>query len=136
MSLFHRFEREDRQAAQEASFEGFWSLYPRKVAKLEALKAWKQMTRDYDPAEILAGLRSNLPSMMRKEKQFVKHPASWLRAGCWMDEPADHAPARAAPETDLQRLSREMRERNGSDIRDHGRNPSVVPLFPSEWEGR
>lgn len=87
MSLSHRFAREDTEKAQTDAFETFWALYPRKVAKLEALKAWKQMTRDYAPAEIIAGIERNAPSMARKDKQYIKHPASWLRAGCWMDEP-------------------------------------------------
>lgn len=68
-------------------FLAFWSVYPRKVAKLEALKAWKQMTREYDPADIIAGLRRNLAGLERRERQFIPHPASWLRAGRWMDEP-------------------------------------------------
>ena len=92
MSLIHRFAREDAEAISAASFDEFWRLYPRKVAKLEAVKAWKQMTRDYQPSEIVAGLKVNLAAMQRKEKQFVKHPASWLRAGCWMDEPETHQP--------------------------------------------
>lgn len=71
----------------EEAFNQFWSNYPRKVAKLEAVKAWKQMTREYSPEEIVAGLQRNLPSLESREKQFIPHPASWLRAGRWMDEP-------------------------------------------------
>ena len=69
-----------------SDFDLFYSLYPRKVAKLEAVKAWKQMTRDYEPAEIIDGLRRCLPSLSRRERQYIPHPASWLRAGRWMDE--------------------------------------------------
>lgn len=67
-------------------FDAFWQAYPRKVAKLEAIKAWRQMTREYDPSEIVAGLHRNLASLARRERQFIPHPASWLRAGRWMDE--------------------------------------------------
>lgn len=76
-------------------FDDFWILYPRKVAKLEALKAWKQVVRDHDPVDIIAGLHRNLPSLKVRDQQYVKHPASWLRAGCWMDEP-EPSPLRRA----------------------------------------
>lgn len=69
------------------TFDDFWQKFPRKVAKLEAVKAWKQMTREYSPEEIIGGLLRNLPSLVRREKQFIPHPATWLRQGRWMDEP-------------------------------------------------
>lgn len=72
---------------QEEAFNAFWELYPRKVSKLDAVKAWKQMTREYSPDEIIAGLRCNLPALESREKQFIPHPSTWLRAGKWMDEP-------------------------------------------------
>lgn len=83
MSLIHKHAREDAETA----FNEFWAKYPRKVAKLEALKAWRQMTAEYCHKDIIQGLERNLPSLARKDKQFVKHPASWLRSGSWMDEP-------------------------------------------------
>jgi len=87
VSLVHKFARIDAIAVAETSFGDFWRMYPRKVAKLEAQKAWKQMTREYSPEEIIAGLERNLPALQTRDKQYIKHPASWLRAGCWMDEP-------------------------------------------------
>lgn len=74
------------------TFEAFWSLYPRKVGKIDAMKAWKQMTRSYDPQEIIAGLERNLPALRTKEPQFIKHPGGWLRDGRWMDEPEMERP--------------------------------------------
>lgn len=87
MGLRERSQREDMERATAANFDEFWRLFPRKVGKLDALKAWKQMTRDYAPADIIAGLQANLPALMRKERQFIKHPAGWLREGRWLDEP-------------------------------------------------
>lgn len=75
------------EVTSASGFDEFWRLYPRKVAKLEAVKAWKQVTREYAPADIIAGLERNLPTLTGRDRQYVKHPASWLRAGCWMDEP-------------------------------------------------
>lgn len=65
-------------------FEVFWSLYPRRVGKLDALKAWNQMTRQYDPEAILEGAK-RFAREPHPESQFIPYPASWLRAGRWMD---------------------------------------------------
>lgn len=68
-------------------FERFYSIYPRKVARLDAEKAWKQMTRSYDPEAIIAGAEKFARQCANegKEKEFIPYPASWLRAGRWMD---------------------------------------------------
>ena len=70
-------------------FLDFWSVYPRKVGKLDALKAYSAMIRQgYSEAEILSGAVS-FAEMCRQEHteaRFIPHPATWLRAGRWMDE--------------------------------------------------
>ena len=70
-------------------FDDFWSVYPRKIGKLDAMKAYCSMTRaGYAEADILSGAVS-FAEMVRQEsteKQFIPHPATWLRAGRWMDE--------------------------------------------------
>jgi hypothetical protein len=67
-------------------FDAFWTLQLRKESKLDALKAWNAMTREHAPADILAGYVRLLPSERKKDRKFQKLPATWLRAGCWMDE--------------------------------------------------
>jgi hypothetical protein len=73
-----------------SDFDLFWECYPRKKAKLDALKAWNQ-TKDVRPPieEIIAALET-----MTKEYDwrsdpkgvFLPYPATWLRAGQWDDE--------------------------------------------------
>lgn len=71
-----------------SSFEDFWNLYPRKVAKRAALKEWeKEMRGGTDPSEIIAGLTRQLPMLARKEQQFIPHARTWLHQGRWEDEP-------------------------------------------------
>lgn len=74
------------------TFDDFWILYPRKEGKIDAQKAWKQMTRQYSAGEIVEGLKRNLPAIQSKEPQFRKLPAGWLRDGRWMDEPETERP--------------------------------------------
>lgn len=68
-------------------FERFWKTYPRKVGKLDAEKAWKQMARSYDVDAIVRGAEifARACTYEGKEMQFIPYPATWLRAGRWMD---------------------------------------------------
>ena len=68
-----------------ADFDLFWSVYPRKVAKLDALKAWEQ-TKKIRPSieELLAAVHKLSTGI--QDIQYCPHPATWLRAGRWMDE--------------------------------------------------
>lgn len=68
-----------------SDFDLFWSVYPRKVAKLDAIKAYGKARMLASAEDILIGVeryRAHLPEEMR----FIAHPASWLRAGRWLDE--------------------------------------------------
>lgn len=70
-----------------ATFDDFYKIYPLKKSKLDAMKAWGQVTKTYTPEEIIAGLKRNLPAIV-KRAPYIKFPATWLRAGGWMDEEA------------------------------------------------
>jgi len=66
-------------------FDEFWKHYPRKDAKQDAAKAWRQVTKDADPSVIVAGVQS-FPFDSRRTYQPL--PASWLRGKRWEDEQA------------------------------------------------
>ena len=70
-------------------FDLFWECYPKKKAKLDALKAWKQ-TENVRPdiEQILAAVDTQWQSndWQRDGGQFIPFPATWLRAGRWDDE--------------------------------------------------
>lgn len=71
--------------AQE--FEEFWNHYPRKVGKVQAMRAFLKAT-EQTPAEwVIEGARRfgsdpNLPPL-----QFIPYPATWLNRGSWEDGP-------------------------------------------------
>jgi hypothetical protein len=72
-----------------SDFDLFWECYPKKKAKLDALKAWKQTENLRPPIEqILAALdtQSQSADWTRDGGQYVPHPATWLRGGRWDDE--------------------------------------------------
>jgi hypothetical protein len=70
-------------------FERFWKEYPRKVAKAEARKAWKQ-TEKVRPAveEVIKAIKlaCQTEQWMRGGGQFIPHAATWIRGERWEDE--------------------------------------------------
>jgi hypothetical protein len=72
----------------EAQFEHFWQVYPRKVAKGRARKAWAQATGKADPETIIDGARRYGREQSENDPKFVAHPATWLNGERWLDEPA------------------------------------------------
>lgn len=71
--------------AKLEDFELFWSIYPRKVAKLEAKRAWEQTRKIRPQIEELLGAVRRL-GLSTETIQFCPHPATWLRRGQWLDE--------------------------------------------------
>lgn len=69
-----------------AAFNEFWSLYPRKAGKLQAVKAFEKAAASVGTETIISGLKRLLPSLKASDPKFVKHPATWLNGGCWDDE--------------------------------------------------
>jgi predicted transcriptional regulator len=64
------------------SFEMFWKLYPKRIAKADAVKAWKQATKKKTADELIALTKayseSKLPDMT-----YIPYPASWLNKGLY-----------------------------------------------------
>ena len=65
------------------TFDNFWEAYPRKTAKGAAKKAWEKIT---EPAEVIEGARRFALDPTR-DPSFTPHPATWLNAERWLDEP-------------------------------------------------
>lgn len=77
------------RSAPLTGFDEFWALYPRKVGKGYARKAWPRAVRAAgSPDEIIVGLRVLLHTLdMREGGRFCPHPATWLNAERWADLP-------------------------------------------------
>ena len=85
-------------------FASFWSAYPRKIAKVLALKAWQKLRPT--PA-LVRSIMFALEKQKRTEQwqkdggQFVPHPATWLNQQRWLDEIGPAAPV--APDVSKER---------------------------------
>lgn len=67
-------------------FEDFWKVYPRRVAKLAAIKAYARALRYATPAVINEGAARYAQVRAGQDPQFTAHPSTWLNAGRWSDE--------------------------------------------------
>lgn len=84
-----------QRGAYPPDFEDFWAIYPKHAGKRDAFKAWKAAVKRTDRETINAGARAYADDPNR-EPTFTKHPATWLRADSWEDDPI---PTRGVSET-------------------------------------
>ena len=72
-------------------FAEFWKLYPRKIAKTAAQKAWRSLRLgDSARGQVLADLRRRLAGeWAKKDKQYIPHPTTYLHQRRWEDEVED-----------------------------------------------
>lgn len=74
-------------ADQRDRFGRFYAAYPRKTGRQDAERAFAKINPDDDLlAEILAALAREKAAGKHADRQYIKHPATWLNKGCWTDE--------------------------------------------------
>lgn len=82
----------------KAEFEEWYRLYPHKVGRGQALKAYRSARKKIGQAELLDAVKKFSAAVLRAgtEKRFVPHPSTWLTGERWADEDAPQ-PAQIAP---------------------------------------
>lgn len=70
-----------------AQFEEFWNVYPRKVSKRAALKAFESALSRSGFDEILAGAIRFANDRNLPDAEFIPHPTTWLNGDRWLDGP-------------------------------------------------
>lgn len=68
-------------------FSDFWELYPRKVGKATAEKAFAKAISETGWATIEAGVRRLISDPNLPPLQFIPHPTTWLNRQGWTDMP-------------------------------------------------
>lgn len=112
-------EEVNPQGELEVAFEEFWNIYPRKVEKIAARKAFIKAATSYGVETVLDGARRLAKDPYLPPKQYVPYPASWLNAGGWDSEP--YPPRQLTPE--------EIQARNRADA-------EARRLKEAEWNRR
>ena len=78
-------------APAQDRFDEFWSVYPRRVDKADARKAWPKAVKAATADVLIAAAKRYAQQMNGAEARFVKHPSSWLNKGSWENEPEQAA---------------------------------------------
>ncbi|WP_124353290.1 hypothetical protein [Pseudomonas chlororaphis] len=81
-------------AMVENLFPKFWKLYPRKVGKDKAEKAWAKLKVTmalYDTMAAALAKQVLTPEWTKDKGQFIPHPSTWLNGKRWEDEIPDYA---------------------------------------------
>lgn len=90
----HRTKKETKNKEQDSSilcdFDQFWKAYPNKKAKPQALKAYAKALEKTDHATLVAAVHAQR-GWRTWIDGFVPHPATWLNAERWTDEPDANA---------------------------------------------
>jgi hypothetical protein len=80
-------------------FEEWWIVFPKKVAKGDALSAWESLKKKgvlpsaEKLIEITRGQLAGPPDTgLNKDQKYIPHPASWIRGRRWEDESPDAKP--------------------------------------------
>lgn len=74
--------------ADERVFEEWWGLYPRKVGKGQAKRAFRSALKKADLETLTAAIQDQTPRLMAKGAEFCPHAATWLNGERWLDEAA------------------------------------------------
>lgn len=74
-----------QHAEQSVAFEDFWALYPRKVARKDAAKAWNKL-RDEQRLQAVIAMADWRKIFLDRNPEHIPHAATWLNGERWDDE--------------------------------------------------
>lgn len=79
-------KKEKKTIEYPEDFEIFMKAYPKRKAKADAFKAWKQMNPSLEKCLGTIELQRQSHDWTKDNGKYIPYPASWLRGGCWDDD--------------------------------------------------
>ena len=71
----------------DEEFEKFWKLYPRRVGKGQAAKAYASARKKTSAASIAGAIIEQVPKLTAvSDPKFIPMPSTWLNGERWLDE--------------------------------------------------
>lgn len=89
-------EMVEEKPAEKDRFDEFWLIYPRKLKKPDAERAWKKAAKKVLPEKIIAAAKRYADMRAGEDDRYTAHAASWLNAERFNDP--DLQPRLARPE--------------------------------------
>jgi hypothetical protein len=93
--------KEPSKKQADDDFEKFWNLYPKKIAKGDAIKAWNKATKSKTADELLKLTKAYAEGKL-PELKYIPYPASWLNKGLY--ESVEVAEAKPLPKLFIGRV--------------------------------
>lgn len=69
----------------DGGFGAMWAIYPKKVAKDAAARAYAKALKRTDAGTIIAGVKRYAAQCVGKDQQYIAHATTWLNQGRWAD---------------------------------------------------
>lgn len=90
---------------KSGEFSIFWEVYPRKVGKIDAEKAWIKTKDRPDIQTIIESIEAHkrTEQWQKDGGQYIPHPARFINRGGWFDE------IEAKPEININRIKELMK---------------------------
>ena len=79
----------DVTADDQPTFADFWLLYPKRVARLDAERAWKRLSLAQHVEALTALVVWRAHWVADGRLQYAPHAATWLNGQRWTDELPD-----------------------------------------------
>lgn len=74
--------------ANDPEFDAWWSIYPRKVGKGQARRAYLSASKKADAPTLLAAVEDFARACEGTDPKYIPYPATWLNGERWLDEAA------------------------------------------------
>ena len=91
----------NKQENTDTGFDKFWEIYPKKIAKADALKAWNKAIKTKTADELLKWTKAYAESKL-PDITYIPYPASWLNKGLY--ESVEVAEAKPLPKLFVGRI--------------------------------
>ena len=79
-------DNKKRTDAKTDDFDAFWAVYPRKVGKGDARKAFAKVKAPVSVLIDAVNMQKQSQQWLRNDGQYIPNPATWLNQGRWEDE--------------------------------------------------
>lgn len=101
-------------------FDLFWESYPRKVAKVAALKSWKRIKPSITMRQIIMTaleFHKQQEGWQKDNGKFIPHAATWLNQHRWEDELKLNPSQKKISDEEKARIAQRIKERDAYLLR-------------------
>lgn len=86
LAISHKEAKATALVQRAARFDEFWSAYPVKKGKEDALKKWKARNLDSIADRILADVKARLANDRQWKEGYIPHGSTYVNGSGWEDE--------------------------------------------------